>query len=418
MKLYADLHLHSHYSRATSNKMNVLDLSTYAKYKGINLLGTGDFQHPEYLKELKEKLKPTGNGFFERDGTYYVLQAEIANIYTHNGKGRKIHHVILVPDFVTADKLQANLLKWGRIDYDGRPIFGKSSQELVKMVMGLHPLCEVIPAHVWTPWFGLFGSNGGYDSIEECYGDQLEHIHALETGLSSDPEMNWRWSALDRFSLVSNSDSHSPWPWRMGRECNVFDIEPSYEALIKAIRTRKGFTSTIEVDPAYGKYHWDGHRNCNFSCSPNESLKLKRICPVCNRPLTIGVEYRVEELADREPGFRPEGAVPFKKLIPLAEIISHFLGKGINTKTVWKAYQSWIDRFGTEFNIMLDAPEQDVRDFDSKVGDAILKVRNQQVEIKPGYDGEYGIPIFNHEDLPKEKPVTPKKAQETLSSFF
>ena len=418
MKLYADLHLHSHYSRATSNKMNVLDLSTYAKYKGINLLGTGDFQHPEYLKELKEKLKPTGNGFFERDGTYYVLQTEIANIYTHNGKGRKIHHVILVPDFVTADKLQANLLKWGRIDYDGRPIFGKSSQELVKMVMGLHPLCEVIPAHVWTPWFGLFGSNGGYDSIEECYGDQLEHIHALETGLSSDPEMNWRWSALDRFSLVSNSDSHSPWPWRMGRECNVFDIEPSYEALIKAIRTRKGFTSTIEVDPAYGKYHWDGHRNCNFSCSPNESLKLKRICPVCNRPLTIGVEYRVEELADREPGFRPEGAVPFKKLIPLAEIISHFLGKGINTKTVWKAYQSWIDRFGTEFNIMLDAPEQDVRDFDSKVGDAILKVRNQQVEIKPGYDGEYGIPIFNHEDLPKEKPVTPKKAQETLSSFF
>jgi len=416
MRFYADLHLHSHYSRATSSKMNVLDLSTYAKYKGINLLGTGDFQHPEYLKELKSKLKPTSEGLYEYDGTLYVLQTEIANIYTHNGRGRKIHHVILVPDFEVADKLQANLLKWGRIDYDGRPIFGKSSQELVKMVMGLHPLCEVIPAHVWTPWFGLFGSNSGYDSIKECYGDQLEHIHALETGLSSDPEMNWRWSALDKFSLVSNSDSHSPWPWRMGRECNVFDIKPSYKALIKAIRTREGFTSTIEVDPAYGKYHWDGHRKCEFSCNPSESLKLKRICPVCRRPLTIGVEYRVEELADREPGFMPEGAVPFKKLIPLAEIIAHFLDKGVSTKTVWKAYQSWIDRFGTEFNVMLEVPEKEILDFDPKIGKAVLKVRNQQVEIKPGFDGEYGVPIFNNQDIPLEKTVN--KSQETLNNFF
>ncbi len=417
MRLYADLHLHSHYSRATSKQMNVLDLSKYAKTKGLNLLGTGDFQHPKYLEELKTKLKPTGNGLYEYDGVYYVLQTEIANIYTHNGKGRKIHHVILVPDFDTADALQKELLKWGRIDYDGRPIFGKSSQELVKMVMGLNPKCEVIPAHVWTPWFGLFGSKGGYDSIEECYGPELKHIHALETGLSSDPEMNWRWSALDKFNLVSNSDSHSPWPWRMGRECNVFDIKPSYDNLINAIRTKQGFTSTIEVDPAYGKYHWDGHRFCNFSCSPAESLKLNNICPVCGKPLTIGVESRVEELADRPVGFKLDGAVPFKKLIPLAEIIAKFLNKGVNTKTVWAIYQSWINKFGTEFNLMLDAPESEVLAFNKVIGEAIIKVRNQEVEIKPGFDGEYGIPLFTHKDLPKED-VNVTKKQLSLDKFF
>ncbi|MBD3312014.1 DNA helicase UvrD [archaeon] len=415
MKLYTDLHLHSHYSRATSPKMNVLDLSKYAKYKGLNLLGTGDFQHPEYLKELKSKLKRTGKGLYEHDGIYYVLQTEIANIYTHNGRGRKVHHVILAPDFDAADELQAEFRKWGRIDYDGRPIFGKSSRELVKTVMGVSSKCEVIPAHIWTPWFSLFGSKSGYDSIKECYEEELKHIHALETGLSSDPLMNWRWSALDNYTLISNSDSHSPWPWRMGRECNVFDIKPSYDDLIRAIRTRRGLLMTIEVDPAYGKYHWDGHRKCSFSCNPREAVELNNICPVCRQPLTIGVEHRVEELADREPGYKPRKKIPFKSLIPLAEIIAKFLDMGVNTKTVWKKYQSWIDHFNTEFNIMLEAPEEEIRSFDKKIGEAIIKVRNQEVEIKPGYDGEYGAPVFSDEDYVEEEP---KKSQPDLKSFF
>ncbi len=407
MKLFADLHLHSHYSRATSKEMNIIDLSRYAKLKGLDLLGTGDFQHPKYLDELKKNLKPTNNGFFEFNNTLFVLQTEVANIYSHNGKTRRIHHVILVPDFNTADKVQALFKKWGRIDYDGRPIFGVSSELLVNSLMNINPLIEVIPAHIWTPWFGLFGSKSGYDSISECYGSAINHIHALETGLSSDPEMNWRLSSLDNYTLLSNSDSHSPWPWRLGRECNLFDINPSYESLIKAIRSRKGLIKTIEVDPAYGKYHWDGHRDCNISLSPKEAEKLNNICPVCGKPLTIGVEHRVEELADRPVGFKPEGAVPFIKLIPLTEIIAKFIGKGISTKSVWKIYYSWINHFGSELNLMLNAPKSEVINFDNLIGEAIINVREQRIKIKPGFDGEYGVPIFKHKD-----------SQQHLNSFF
>jgi len=377
--------------------MNVLDLSKYANYKGLNLLGTGDFTHPKWLAELKSKLKPTKEGLYEYEGTYYVLQAEIANIYTHNGKGRKVHHLILSPDFETVDRINKELLKWGRVDYDGRPIFGKSSKETVDMIMAINPLCEVIPAHIWTPWFSLFGSMSGYNSIAECYGDSLKHIHALETGLSSDPAMNWRCSQLDNYTLISNSDSHSPWPWRMGRECNIFDIKPSYQGLINALRTRKGFVKTIEVDPAYGKYHWDGHRLCKFSCSPSESKELNNTCPVCKKRLTIGVENRVIELSDRKEGFKPEGATPFTKLIPLAEIIAHLSGKGLSTKFVWNKYVEWINKFGNEFKIMLEVPDHELIDFDKKLGEAIIKVRNQEVKIKPGYDGEYGVPLLNNE---------------------
>ncbi len=407
MKLFADLHLHSHYSRATSKEMNIVDLSRYAKLKGLDLLGTGDFQHPKYLEELKKNLKSNNDGFFEFNNTLFVLQTEVANIYQHNGKTRRIHHVILVPDFSTADKVQALFKKWGRIDYDGRPIFGVSSELLVNSLMSINPLIEVIPAHIWTPWFGLFGSKSGYDSISECYGSAINHIHALETGLSSDPEMNWRLSSLDKYTLLSNSDSHSPWPWRLGRECNLFDINPSYESLIKAIRSRKGLIKTIEVDPAYGKYHWDGHRDCGVSFNPMEAEKLGNICPVCGKPLTIGVEHRVEELADRPVGFKPDGVVPFIKLIPLTEIIAKFIGKGVNTKSVWSIYYSWINRFGSEFNLMLNAPKSEVLDFDDLIGEAIINVREQRVKIKPGFDGEYGVPIFKHKD-----------SQQHLNSFF
>ncbi len=396
MKLYADLHLHSHYSRATSREMNLEGMSKYARLKGINLLGTGDFQHPKWLEELKGKLRME-DGFYKYNDIYFVLQTEISSIYSHNGKTRKIHHVVLAPDLDTAEKLQKEFMKWGRIDYDGRPIFGKSSKEVVKTVMAVDSRCEVIPAHIWTPWFGLFGSHGGYDSMKECYEEEIKHIHALETGLSSDPPMNWRIRELDNYNLVSNSDSHSPWPWRMGRECNIFDVN-SYDSLIRAIRTGQGLLGTIEVDPAYGKYHWDGHRNCNFSSSPARTKELKGICPVCKNPLTIGVEHRVEELADRPAGYKPEKAKPFKELIPLAEIIARFIGKGVNTKAVWNKYMEWIDRFGNEFYIMLDAPEEEILSFDRKIGSAILMTRKQEVKVKPGFDGEYGVPVFGNQE--------------------
>ncbi len=395
--------------------MNVLDISKYAKYKGLNLLGTGDFTHPKWISELKDRLKPNGSGLYEYEGMLYVLQAEISNIYTHLGRVRKIHHVLLAPDFKTVDKINEALLKWGRLDYDGRPIFGKSGRELVELVMNINPDCEVIPAHVWTPWFSLFGSMSGYDDIKDCYGEQLRHIHAIETGLSSDPAMNWRCSMLDKYALMSNSDSHSPWPWRIGRECNIFDIKPSYNELIKAIRTRRNFLMTIETAPEYGKYHFNGHKNCNFSCSPKESKKINNICPVCRRPLTIGVEHRVEELADRPAGFKHKGAVPFKNLIPLAEIISKFTGKGLATKSVWSSYLSWIKRFGTEFNIILEVPEDELIAFEEEIGKAIIKVRNQEVRIKPGYDGVYGIPIFDEKGIRQEKNVV---SQKDLKSFF
>ena len=396
MKLYADLHLHSHYSRATSREMNLEGMSKYARLKGINLLGTGDFQHPKWLEELKGKLRME-DGFYKYNDVYFILQTEISSIYSHNGKTRKVHHVVLAPDLDTAEKLQKEFTKWGRIDYDGRPIFGKSSKEVVKTVTGVDSRCEVIPAHIWTPWFGLFGSHSGYDSMKECYEEEIKHIHALETGLSSDPPMNWRIRELDNYNLVSNSDSHSPWPWRMGRECNIFDVN-SYDSLIRAIRTGQGLLGTIEVDPAYGKYHWDGHRNCNFSSSPARTKELKGICPVCKNPLTIGVEHRVEELADRPAGYKPEKAKPFKELIPLAEIIARFIGKGVNTKAVWNKYMEWIDRFGNEFYIMLDAPEEEILSFDRKIGSAILMTRKQEVKVKPGFDGEYGVPVFGNQE--------------------
>ncbi len=393
MKLFADLHIHSHYSRATSKEMNLEGITKYAKIKGLGIVGTGDFTHPKWFEELKEKLKFNGD-FYEYNNIFFVFQTEISNIYSHKGKLRKVHHVILAPDINTVEKLNSEFKKWGRVDYDGRPIFGKSSKELVKMVYSINEMCEVIPAHVWTPWFGVFGSKSGYDSLEECYEEEVKKIHAIETGLSSDPEMNWRISALDKYTLISNSDSHSPWPWRLGRECNLLDVN-NYEELIKAIRTKKGLIMTIEVDPAYGKYHWDGHRNCNISMPPKESIKRNNVCPRCGRPLTIGVEHRVEELADRPEGYVPEGATPFKKLIPLSEIISIIRKKGIATKYVWEEYMKWIQKFNTELNLMIYADEEEIKRFDKKIGNIIIKLRENKIKVKPGYDGEYGTPILD-----------------------
>jgi len=392
--MIADLHIHSHYSRATSNKMNLEELSRNAKIKGLDVLGTGDFTHPLWLKELKNKLKEE-DGIYKYNNTNFILQGEISLMYTQD-KGRKIHLVLLAPDFSVVDQINEYLSKKGRLDYDGRPIFGINSIELTENLMSISKDIEIIPAHCMTPWFGIFGSMSGFDSVEECFAEKTKYIHALETGMSADPAMLWRLSKLDRLTLVSNSDSHSPYPYRIGREANVFSCEPNYKKIINTIRTRKNFLFTIEVNPSYGKYHFDGHRNCNFSCSPTESKKLKNICPICKKPLTIGVLNRVEQLADREEGFKPKDAVDFKSIIPLSEVISLSTGYDVFTKKVLEVYNKLIENFGNEFNILLDVEEKGLKKVVSdRIAELIIKNRTGRIEVKPGYDGVYGKPVIN-----------------------
>jgi len=387
--LIADLHLHSKYSRATSPAMNVKGLSEAAKHKGLDIVGTGDFTHPTYLEELKSQLGEERDGMFEFNGTNFVLSSELSCIYSQDNKTRKIHHVMLAPNFDAVDQIRELLLKRGRLDYDGRPIFGITSPELVELVMGVDKDCFIFPAHIWTPWFSLFGSKSGFDSIKDCYGDTIKHIHALETGLSSDPEMNWRLSQLDDFTLVSNSDAHSIHPWRLGREANAFDIKPSFFEMIKAIKN-KTMLFTIEVDPAYGKYHWDGHRKCGVHFSPQETREHNNICPVCKKSLTLGVEFRVEQLADRPVGFKPKNLIPFKTLLPVAELFSSVLGKGVATKTVQTEHDK-VYEIGSELDVLLKTPEEDLKKYFSEdIVKLLLLNRDGKLKIDPGYDGVYG----------------------------
>lgn len=384
--------------------MNVDFLSKAGKEKGLSLLGTGDFTHPKYFEELKKKLVfDSLTGFYKLNGLFFVPTSEISFMYSQGGKSRKVHLVFIAPDLEVVSQFNSELDKWGRRDYDGRPIFGKTVIEAVDLALSISKDIEVIPAHAWTPWFGVFGSKSGFDSLEEAFQDRRKYVHAIETGLSSDPEMNWRLSQLDNVQLVSNSDAHSPWSWRVGREATVFDVE-NYKGLINAIRTGKGLVSTIEVGPAYGKYHWDGHRVCSFSCSPAEAKKLNNICPVCGKPLTIGVEHRVEELADREPGFKPKGAKPFVKLLPLAELISHWLGVNLASKKVFVKTFELINLFGSELNVLLNVPKEELsKACDDKLVDFILMNRSQSVKFKPGFDGEYGVPLFEEKSYPQKK---------------
>lgn len=397
MDIIADLHLHSKYSRATSKQLDIENLEKWARIKGLNLLGTSDFTHPGWIKELKKNLTQDSTGILKtKTGMNFLLQTEISLIYTDLGRGRRVHVIILAPDFETVDQITEYFLKKGRIDYDGRPIFKITCAQLTEDLRSINRDIEIIPAHVWTPYFGVFGSMSGYDDIEDAFKDQTKHIHALETGLSSDPEMNWRLSKLDRFSLVSFSDSHSFWPWRIGRESTLFDIKKlTYKNILKGIRTKKGLKGTIEVDPAYGKYHYDGHKKCDVCLSPKKTIKLKNICPKCKKPLTIGVEHRVEELADRPTGFRPKDAKDFKRLIPLSEIISSIKSKGIATKSVWAEFNNLIKNFKNEFNILLNVKEKELKKVTSKdIAKTIIKNRLGKIKIRPGYDGEYGYPIF------------------------
>ena len=417
MRIISDLQVHSRFSRATSKDTTLGNLEKYARIKGIDLLGTGDFTHPQWLKELKSELSEDGSGILtSKTGFKFLLQGEISNIYTQGGKGRRIHNLLFAKSLEVVEQINAALLKKGRLDYDGRPMFGFSCVELVGMMKSIDKDIEIIPAHIWTPWFGLLGSKSGFDSVEDCFMDQAKHIHAIETGLSSDPAMNWRVSSLDKYTLVSNSDAHSFWPWRLGRECTVFDIKWSYDELIRALHTKKGLVETIEVDPNYGKYHYDGHRACNVVQSPSLTRKSKGICPVCKKELTIGVQYRVDELANRPEGYTPKNAIPFRDLIPLSEIISLVIGSPVASKKTWEIFTPLVKRFGSEFFVMLDAEEKELaRVAGEDVASAIMQTRRQEVSIDPGYDGVYGVPKFKFsgkpitENLKLELPINKEK---------
>jgi len=413
MQFIADFHIHSKYSRATSKDMDLENLDKWAKIKGIKVLGTGDFTHPLWFKELKDKLEPVEPGLFKikkeklvsKDNEFgikeneirFILTTEISCIYSKKGRTRKVHIIIFAPNFEAVEKINANLGWIGNLKADGRPILGLDAKELAKIVLNVSPDCLVIPGHAWTPWFSIFGSKSGFDSIEECFDEYSKYIYSIETGLSSDPAMNWRLSKLDKITLISNSDSHSP--SRIGREANVFDTELSYFSIIEAIKQKdaKKFLYTIEFFPEEGKYHCDGHRLCGVSLSPQESKKCNNICPVCGRPLTIGVLNRVEELADRPVGFKPEGAIPFKSLVPLNEIIADTIGMGTVAKQVLEEYKNLIKKFGNEFNVLLNASKNELESATlPEIAEGILRVREGKVQIAPGYDGVYGkIKIFN-----------------------
>jgi len=396
--LIADFHIHSRYSRATSGEMTVREVSKYAKVKGIDILGTGDFTHPHWLDELEDCLKPVTYGVYEYGGVHFFLTGEISCIYSQGGKVRKIHILIFVPSFEIVHKLNNELSRIGNLYADGRPILGISAKELAKIVLGISNECFVVPAHIWTPWFSLFGANSGFDDIEECFGELTSQIYALETGLSSDPEMNWALSSLDRFTLISNSDAHSP--ASLGREANIFNCRIDYREIVSAIKKREKdkFLGTIEFFPQQGKYHYDGHRNCNVCLSPKETKSYNNICPRCGKRLTIGVMHRVCELADREIGFRPEGAIPFTSLVVLRDVISEAVGRTSKSTEVDKLYNYLIEKFGSEFKIMLTVPFDELYKVHPKIAEGVAKVKERKVKIFPGHDGVYGkVTIFEEE---------------------
>jgi uncharacterized protein (TIGR00375 family) len=383
--------------------MDVPNLAKWAKIKGIMLLGTGDFTHHLWLQELKKYLEPQDKkGLYSYQGINFILSAEISSIYSQNGKGYRVHNIILVPSFKIAEEINKMLSFYGNISSDGRPILGISCSKLAEELFRISQDIMLIPAHIWTPWFSVFGSRSGFDSLEEAFDKYTEKLTALETGLSSDPAMNWRVSALDKFSLVSNSDSHSP--SRIGREANVFNCTIDYWEIKKVLENKdKGkFLYTIEFFPEEGKYHYDGHRSCNQRLSPQQTKECQGICPVCNRPLTKGVLNRVEELADRPEGFIPEGAISYKSLVPLDEIIAEAKNISKTSKAVEKEYLDIICNTGSEFDILVKMSEAELfSHLPEKVAEGIKRVRQKQLKLIPGYDGEYGI-IKLFEEEPKQ----------------
>ena len=409
MKTIADLQIHSRFSMATSREGTPENLDFWARKKGISLIGTGDFTHPVWRKELRERLVPEENGLyrlreeyvkeesrkFPGEGTRFVVSGEISSIYKKNGKTRKVHNVILLPSLEAADTMAQRLEKIGNIHSDGRPILGLDSHDLLEMMLDVCPDGILIPAHIWTPHFSVLGAKSGFDSVEECFEELTPYVHALETGLSSDPAMNWRISKLDRYQLVSNSDAHSP--SKLGREANLLDIDCSYEGLYQAIQTGKGLEGTVEFFPEEGKYHFDGHRKCGVSLSPVEAERLGGICPVCGKKLTMGVDHRVEQLADREEGFVKKDGKKYESLVPLPEVVAACMGYSTASKKVQGCFEQMMQTLGTEFDILRNVPAEDIKSCaGERIAEGIENVRTGNVKRIPGYDGEYGkIQLFD-----------------------
>ena len=426
MSFYADLHLHSKYSLATSREGDLEHLDLWARRKGIALLGTGDFTHPAWRAEIRQKLVPAEPGLFRLKPepppepglarspgpVRFALTVEVSTIYKRDGRTRKVHHLLLVPSLDAADRLTRGLARIGNVASDGRPILGLDSRDLLEMTLEAGPGSYLIPAHIWTPWFSALGSKSGFDSIEECYGELASEIFALETGLSSDPPMNWRLSALDRYRLVSNSDAHSP-P-KLGREANVFDCALDFFAVRRALATGAGFGGTLEFFPEEGKYHLDGHRKCGQRLTPEETRSHGGRCPQCGGPITVGVMHRVAALADRPEGFAPAGRPAFSSLIQLQEILTEINGGG--GQAIDRAYDRLLRRLGPELWILEQAlPDEIRRQGSEPLAEAIARMRRGQVIREAGYDGEYGtIRLFRPGELRRDKLLFELPAKELL----
>lgn len=420
MLYYTDLHIHSKYSRATSKSCNLEELAVWAKKKGLSLISTGDFTHPAWFNEIKEKLVPAGEGVYRlrpdiekalslgENPVRFLLSVEISTIYKKGDKTRKVHHVVFCPSIETAHIFREKLDALGNIKSDGRPILGLDSRNLLETVLESGEGSFIIPAHIWTPWFSVLGSKSGFDSIEECYDDLSEHIFAVETGLSSDPQMNWHVSKLDKYRLVSNSDAHSP--SKLAREATVFDHNPDYYSLMHALKTGEGYVGTVEFFPEEGKYHEDGHRKCNICLSPEETKKLNGVCPVCGKPVTIGVSYRVNELSDRKEIITPPStAGEVFSLVPLQEIVSEIMQVGPQSKSAVCEYERLVHRFGSELAILQDIPTDEISKASTLLGEGISRLRQGKVIKHAGYDGEYGvIKLFEDDELVKKNFVNLK----------
>lgn len=420
MLYYTDLHIHSKYSRATSKSCNLEELAVWAKKKGLSLISTGDFTYPAWFNEIKEKLVPAGEGVYRlrpdiekalslgENPVRFLLSVEISTIYKKGDKTRKVHHVVFCPSIETAHIFREKLDALGNIKSDGRPILGLDSRNLLETVLESGEGSFIIPAHIWTPWFSVLGSKSGFDSIEECYDDLSEHIFAVETGLSSDPQMNWHVSKLDKYRLVSNSDAHSP--SKLAREATVFDHNPDYYSLMHALKTGEGYVGTVEFFPEEGKYHEDGHRKCNICLSPEDTKKLNGICPVCGKPVTIGVSYRVNELSDRKEIITPPStAGEVFSLVPLQEIVSEIMQVGPQSKSAVCEYERLVHRFGSELAILQDIPTDEISKASTLLGEGISRLRQGKVIKHAGYDGEYGvIKLFEDDELVKKNFVNLK----------
>ncbi len=411
-RLIADIHTHSRFAGACSESLTIKNMNSTALTKGIDVIGTGDFTHPKWLAEIKEELEGDSGIYSLKDGksASFVFSTEVCTIFTHGSGLKKIHHCIIASDVSAAESINDSISKMGNLSSDGRPILSTSPAEMVEAVMGADRKAIIFPAHAWTPWYGVFGTYG-FNSIKEAYGDQAKHIKAIETGLSSNPEMNWRVSKLDGYALFSGSDAHSlP---KLGREVIVMNREGSltYDKFASQLLGRR-FAMTVEFYPEEGKYHYDGHRKCNVSLSPEAARKFNGICPVCRKRLTVGVLHRIEELADRKPGEKPSGAIPFISAVPLQEVISNASGKSPGSEYVKKAYAGLVAAFGTEFGVFLDAGTEEIRRIDPKLGEAMDNMRNGKINITPGYDGVFGVV-----DLLNKMPAQKKGGQKSISDF-